>query len=70
MFKLAVLDGIYPRLLMEVAEAISEALAISFENPWRTRGRGPSGLEMHIIQYISLNRRKRRAKESQTKELH
>ena len=61
---MAVPDGMHPRLLTEVAEAMSEALAIIFENPWRIGGRGPRGVEMHIIQYISLNRRKRRARES------
>lgn len=37
-FKLAVSDGTHPRLLTEVAEAISEGLAIIFENPQRVGG--------------------------------
>lgn len=37
-FRLAVSDGTHPRLLTEVAEAISEALAIISENPWRMEG--------------------------------
>lgn len=36
---MAVPDGIHPRLLTEVAEAISVALATVCENPWRLRGR-------------------------------
>lgn len=67
---MAVLDGIYPRLLMEVAEAISEALAISFENSWRMRGeRSQWSGDAHNTVYLFKNRRKRRAKELQTKEL-
>lgn len=61
---MAVSDAIHPRLLTEVAEAISETLAITFENPWRMGERGPSGLEMHIMPYLFLDRRERRAKES------
>lgn len=61
---MAVSDGTHPRLLTEVAEAISEALAITFEKPWRMGERGPSGLEMIIMPYLFLHRGERRAKES------
>lgn len=37
-FKLAVSDGTHPRLLTEVAEEVSEALVIIFENPQRVGG--------------------------------
>lgn len=60
---MAVSDGTHPRLLTEVAEAISEALAIILENPWRMRGRGPSGLEMHMMLDLFLDRRRRRGAE-------
>lgn len=40
-FELAVSDGTHPRLLTEFAEAISEALAVIFENPRRMKGEVP-----------------------------